>query len=55
MPGYCPCHAALTLTHDAASVPPAEFVKYLPAGHKLQAAAPWADHWPVVHCAHAVS
>ena len=42
--------AALTLVHDAVIVPPATFVRYLPAGHALQAAAPSADQFPAPHC-----
>ncbi len=36
--------------HEAASVPPATFVRYLPALHAVQTVAPLAENHPLWHC-----
>ena len=46
MEGIC----TLTLVQDASSVPPVEFVRYLPAEQEVQDNAPRGDHWPEAHC-----
>ncbi len=46
-------HAGLlTLVHEAASVPPAAFVRYLPALQAVHAEAPLRENRPLGHCRH---
>jgi hypothetical protein len=40
----------LTDVHEAASVPPAALVRYLPALHAVQLDAPLAEYQPIEHC-----
>ena len=42
----------LTLVHDPASVPPAAFVRYLPALQAVHTDAPLAENCPLAHCIH---
>ena len=42
----------LTLVHEAASVPPLAFERYLPAPHDVQAVAALPENHPVGHCKH---
>ena len=42
----------LTAAQEFSSVPPAAFIRYLPAGHFEHSYEPEPEYQPIVHCRH---